>query len=430
MTRHAALPGFRDFYPEDVSRKKQIFDAWREAARRFGFEEYDGPPLESLHLYVEKSGPEIVNQLFNFTDKGGREVALRPEMTPTLVRMLGARIKELPRPIRWFSTSQMFRYEKQQRGRLREHFQLNMDIVGETSLLADADLLAAALEVHRLLGLSAEDVVARISDRRLLQQALVAIGVSEEQLPTVYNVIDKSEREPRDECIKRLRDIGLSSEAAEQSLELTTKSLDEFRRTYAGDESISRVLDELDQYLAALSSFGFGDWVMFDPKIVRGLAYYTGVVFEIFDRKGRLRAICGGGRYDDLFLALAGVDVPALGFGFGDVVLGELLKDRGLARQHERCADVCVIAVNDSMIQEALGIVADLRRAGLSVVFPYKRTGVGKALKSAAGAGTRRAVLVGPDELAEGDIVLRDLTAGSEQRVKVRDLVAELVSAE
>src|SRR5688572_23524164 len=224
MTRHAALPGFRDFYPEEMARRQQIFTAWRETARRYGFEEYDGPPLEALELYIEKSGAEIVNQLFNFTDKGGREVALRPEMTPTLVRMLGAKIKELPRPIRWFSTPQLFRYEKQQRGRLREHFQLNMDIIGEESELADADLLAAALDVLKMLGLTSADVVARISDRRLLQEILLEMGVGEDDLPAAYSVIDKVEREARDVLIKRLGELGLEPARAEELLSITRLS--------------------------------------------------------------------------------------------------------------------------------------------------------------------------------------------------------------
>ncbi len=419
MTKHAALPGFRDFYPEDYARRKQIFDAWREVARRFGFEEYDGPPLETLDLYIEKSGPEIVNQLFNFTDKGGREVALRPEMTPTLVRMLGARIKELPRPIRWYSTPQMFRYERQQRGRLREHFQLNMDIIGEKSILADADLLAAALEVHRILGLTSEDVVARVSDRRLLQHALVEIGVGEDDLPVAYNVIDKVERDPREVCLERLGKIGLAEAAAESALDLTKLGLQDFRSKYETHDEIQAVVAELEEYFEALDALGFGDWVTFDTKIVRGLAYYTGTVFEIFDRKGVLRAICGGGRYDNLFANLMGTDVPALGFGFGDVVLGELLKDRGLSAKYGREVDTCVIAVDPSVRKEALSIVSSLRKLGCRVIYPYRKVSVGRALKSAASSGAREAVIVGPNEIQKGEVVVKDLQKGSERNISL-----------
>ncbi|MGA7614445.1 MAG: histidine--tRNA ligase [Thermoanaerobaculia bacterium] len=425
MAKHAALPGFRDFYPEEMARRNQIFGAWKDVARRYGFEEYDGPPLEALELYIEKSGPEIVNQLFNFTDKGGREVALRPEMTPTLVRMLGARIKGLPRPVRWFSMPQLFRYEKQQRGRLREHFQLNMDIIGEESVLADADLVAAALDVLRTLGLTADDVVARYSDRRLLHAALTDLGVSEENLPTAYNVIDKVERDPREVCVQRLREIGLSPEAAENALGLTSLSLEEITSRYAGHPEFEQVLEDLRQYEEALGALGFGDWIQFDMKIVRGLAYYTGIVFEIFDRKGELRAICGGGRYDRLFSSLAAIDVPALGFGFGDVVLGELLKDRGLAATQSKRVDVFAITGGGGNRAATLSIVARLRRGGKSVVSPYGEPAVGKALRAAANSGATSAVIVGADEVAKGTVTVKDLKTGEQRELTVEQFLEE-----
>ena len=417
MTRHSALPGFRDFYPEEFALRKQIFDAWNEVARRYGFEAYDGPPLESLALYIEKSGPEIVNQLFNFTDKGGREVALRPEMTPTLVRMLGARVKGMPKPVRWYSTPQMFRYEKQQRGRLREHFQLNMDIIGETSVLADADLLAAALDVLQLLGLTSKDIVARVSDRRLLQAALLSLGIGEENLPVAYNVIDKVERDSRETCLQRLAELGLPAERGEAALSLTSLTFEEVSERFGRSEEGTRVVGEISRYLGALESLGLGDFVQFDMKIVRGLAYYTGIVFEIFDRGGNLRAICGGGRYDNLFEALTGTAVPALGFGFGDVVLGELLKEKKKVSGYRRSVDVYVIAVDDSVQNNALGLVADLRGRAQSVLFPYRASGVGKALKAAAAAGAREAVIVGPEEANDGALVVRNLETGNEERV-------------
>ena len=426
MTKFASLPGFRDFYPEEMVRRNQIMNAWRDVARRYGFEEYDGPPLEATELYIEKSGPEIVNQLFNFTDKGGREVAMRPEMTPTLARMLGAKIKGLPRPVRWFSMPQLFRYEKQQRGRLREHFQLNMDIVGDESVLADADLLAAALDVMRTLGLAAEDVVARISDRRLLTNVLLHSGVSQENLATAYNVVDKIEREPREVLSKRLQELGLAAERADEILAMTDLDLAQIRAKYGADEEIAKVLDQLDRYFAALNALGFGPWVRFDMKIVRGLAYYTGIVFELFDRKGELRAICGGGRYDNLFGSLAGVDVPSLGFGMGDVVLGELLKDRKLTATQVRAVDFYVIAVNDEVVNDAIAIAGKLRVKGHSVIYPFKTSGVGKGLKAATAAGAREAIVVGPDELKEGKIVVRNLAGGTEDRVDVETFIGEL----
>jgi histidyl-tRNA synthetase len=423
MSKHASLPGFRDFYPEEMARRNQIFRVWKEVGFRYGFEEYDGPPLEPLELYIEKSGPEIVNQLFNFTDKGGRDVALRPEMTPTVVRMLGAKIKGLPRPVRWFSTPQLFRYEKQQRGRLREHFQLNMDIVGEESVLADADLLAAALDVLRSLGLTKDDVVARYSDRRLLYHALLALGVTEENLAVAYNVIDKVERDPREVGIKRLGEIGLTSDQAEQALDLTSLDLDGIRGRVGVSPETEKIFRELTQYREALDALGFGEWVRFDMKIVRGLAYYTGIVFEIFDRQGQLRAICGGGRYDKLFLSLTGIDVPALGFGFGDVVLGELLKDRGLARPYAKDVDVCVLTSEADNVTRGLHVVRALRDRGRSTIFNYRLiaesngTDLGKQLKYAVTAGARFAVIVGS---SESEVKVKDLTTGAQEDTTLR----------
>ncbi len=425
MTRHAALPGFRDFFPEDLARKKQIFAAWKDVARRYGFEEYDGPPLESLELYIEKSGPEIVGQLFNFTDKGGREVALRPEMTPTLVRMLGTKIKGLPRPVRWFSTPQLFRYEKQQRGRLREHFQLNMDIIGDDSILADADLLAAALDVQKSLGLTSRDVVARVSDRRLLQETLLSFGLDEEKLPIAYNVIDKVERDPRELCVKRLMEIGLDEKRSAAALDMTTLSINEFAALYGSNERIGVALNRLTTYLKAVENLGFGEWVQFDLRIVRGLAYYTGIVFELFDRRGELRAICGGGRYDKLFASLTGIDIPALGFGMGDVVLGELLKDRNLVKVRPRTVDVYVVAAEESTVELAMRIAGSLRHAGKSVIFPYKQTGVGKGLKAAVAAGALEAIIVGSAEVKSGKVVVKDLYASTEGLVPIADLLLE-----
>jgi histidyl-tRNA synthetase len=422
MTKHNGLPGFRDFYPDEMARRQQIHEAWRETARRYGFDEYDGPPLEPLELYIEKSGPEIVNQLFNFTDKGGREVALRPEMTPTLVRMLGAKIKGLPRPVRWFSTPQLFRYEKQQRGRLREHFQLNMDIIGEDSVLADADLLAAALEVLRTLGLTKDDVVARYSDRRLLHLALVGLGVGEADLPVAYNVIDKVERDSRETCMQRLGEIGLDSARAVAALGLTALSRADIEERYGSNPDFGPILSELAHYEDALRSHGFDGWFQFDMKIVRGLAYYTGIVFEIFDRRGALRAICGGGRYDLLFSSLADIDVPALGFGFGDVVLGELLKDRGLDRKAARAVDAFVVSALPEGESRLLEVVSEIRRSGRSAVYSYRGgANLGKLLKVASASGARHAIILGAEP---GRIAVKDLSSGEQRDMSLEEYLS------
>jgi len=328
------LPGFRDFFPDDAARRNHIFSVWRDVARRYGFEEYDGPPLESLELYTAKSGEEIVGQLYSFEDKGGRAVSLRPEMTPTLARMVAQRARALKKPIRWFTLPQLFRYERQQRGRLREHFQLNMDIIGEPGPLADADVIAAGIDIVRAFGLTEREFRVRLSDRRVAHALLVGQGLTAQQIPIAYAHIDKLEREPRDELAQDLgRASGLSETGAERALRIgDLRTLEDVRAALRedagdGDETATPLLECLE----ALDAMGFGDFVDVDLSVVRGLAYYTGIVFELFDVRRSLRAICGGGRYDGLLLALGGIDLPAVGFGMGDVVLGELIKASAVA---------------------------------------------------------------------------------------------------
>jgi histidyl-tRNA synthetase len=331
----AALPGFRDFYPEQFSERAHIMGVWRDVARRFAFVEYDGPPLEPLELYTRKSGDEIVGQLYNFVDKGGREISLRPEMTPTLARMASAKANALRKPVRWFSIPQLFRYERQQRGRLREHFQLNVDLIGEADVTADAELLAVAIEVMRGCGLSSSDVRARVSDRRLLRAILATFNLAESNVAGVFGVIDKLDRQPRDVSREKLAGFGLKPEHIDSLLDVMGEvTLDDIERKFSSSPEIGSLLVELRRYFAYLEALNVLDWVTIDLKIVRGLAYYTGIVFELFDAKGELRAICGGGRYDTLLQSLGGVDLPALGFGMGDVVLAELLRDRGLLSPH------------------------------------------------------------------------------------------------
>ncbi|HVT40755.1 MAG TPA: histidine--tRNA ligase [Gemmatimonadaceae bacterium] len=367
-----ALPGFRDFYPDEFAQRAHIFRAWREVARRYAFVEYDGPPLESLELYTRKSGQEIAAQLYNFTDKGGRQVALRPEMTPTLARMVAARANALRKPVRWFSTPQLYRYERAQRGRLREHFQLNVDIVGEASEVADAELLCVAIDVMRELGLTHEDVRARVSDRRLLNALLVEIGITAAQLAPVYGVLDKFGRQPEAVSHEKLTAAGLGATVVEQVMSLpAVRSLASLRAGLGSSVSVTPHVEQLDRYFTHLDALGVREWVDVDLTIVRGLDYYTGTVFELFDAKGQLRAICGGGRYDTLLNDLGGVDLPALGFGMGDVVLGELLKERGLMPLSAISgADVFVVGGEGALdhgIADALKLVRLLRTAGLRV---------------------------------------------------------------
>ncbi len=414
-----ALPGFRDFYPDELALRNYIFATWREVARRYGFQEYDGPPLEPLELYTDKSGAEIVQQLYAFEDKGGRKVALRPEMTPTLARMVGAHAQALKKPIRWFSIPQLFRYERQQRGRLREHFQLNMDILGEASPLADAELIAAAIDIMRAFGLRPADVQARVSDRRVLRTLLLGRGLTEAQLPAAFEVIDKSERVPRDVVATKLRETGVGKREVDAVFEIAAlRGLDAVQSALANVKGGDEAGEPLRQAAGALKAMGLGDFVAVDLTIVRG----TGIVFELFDTGKSLRAVCGGGRYDGLLKALGGVDLPALGFGMGDVVLGELLKERGPADQASTKLDAFLIAVSGDDVAPVLQLAHKLRDLGVAVEYGLRPAAIRKQLELAAARGAPRAVIVGPDERAAGEVVVRDLKAGTESRVPLAKL--------
>jgi histidyl-tRNA synthetase len=405
------LPGFRDFYPEALAVRRHIFDKWRDVARRYGFREYDGPPLEPLELYTQKSGDEIVGQLFSFVDKGDRAVALRPEMTPTLARMVGAHHRDYKKPIKWFAIPQLFRYEKQQRGRLREHFQFNADIIAETDVSADAELIALAIDTLRSFGLTQKDFVVRISDRRVWQRYLAAAGIAEDKQYAAFQAIDKLEREPGEKTREKLVATGLSVHQVEEILAIAEG------KAKADAPELQQVLGKLG-ILAAFCKVDF--------KIVRGLAYYTGIVWEIHDCKGELRAVAGGGRYDNLLKQVSGVDLPALGFGMGDVVLGELLKDRGLLPKSDGKLDCYVVIADEVLRAEAVKLIHGLRDAGIAVDYALAPTRVGKQFEVAVAAGARFALTIGPDEWGTGDVKLKDLSAGTEERISAANVTAKL----
>src|SRR5436190_4724089 len=314
------LPGFRDFYPEPLPQQDEwsadvrnyIFGQWREIARRYGFREYDGPPLETLELFTTKSGDEIIGQLYNFEDKGKRNISLRPEMTPTLARMVAAHERNYKKPIKWFAVPQLFRYEKQQKGRLREHFQFNADLIGETDAAADSELIALLIDTLRSFGLTEKDFVIRLSSRNAWLDFYKTRKGDPAREYEFYQIVDKLD--PQDLT------------GAEQKLAALGISLAEVMTMIKGAEPTA----ELKLVLDNLNARGLLNFVRVDHGVVRGLAYYTGIVFEAFDQKGEFRAIAGGGRYDNLvkLLSAGKVDLPALGFGMGDVVLLELLKAR------------------------------------------------------------------------------------------------------
>jgi histidyl-tRNA synthetase len=414
-----ALPGFRDFYPEQLATRNYLMSVWREVARRYGFVEYDGPPLEPLELYTKKSGDEIVGQLYAFTDKGGREVALRPEMTPTLARMVAAKANAMRKPIRWFSVPQLFRYERQQKGRLREHFQLNVDILGEASVAADAELLAVAIDVMRGVGLSSRDVRAKVSDRRLLTAALSSLGVQKAELAAVFAAIDKTGREPRDVTLGKVEKAVASADARKGIARLLdhSRDLDAIARDFLQSPDVVEEVAHMNEYLSFLKALGVGDWIEFDLSIVRGLAYYTGKVFELFDAKGEFRAICGGGRYDDLLSTIGGVDLPALGFGMGDVVLTEILKSRDLLPTPELATEYWVASDDESMLPEVMTVAGRLRAKARSVEYALKSQTLARQLKTASSAGVRNVVLLRRPDYENGKITVKTLADGSERNV-------------
>jgi histidyl-tRNA synthetase len=427
--KSAALPGFRDFYPDDLALRNHIFATWRMVAARYGFEEYDGPPLEPLELYTRKSGAEIVGQLYAFEDKGGRQVALRPEMTPTLARMVAARANGLKKPIRWFAIPQLFRYERQQRGRLREHFQLNCDLIGEAGPLGDAELIALAVDIMRAFGLGPRDVKVRLSDRRVLSALLHASGVAEASLPDAYQTIDKVERVRRDELGGQLTNVGFQAAQIEAVFRIASlRGLPAVRAEAQALGADPGALASLEEVVGALDAMGLGGFVEVDCSIVRGLAYYTGTVFELFDASRSLRAIAGGGRYDTLLEALGGVDLPALGFGMGDVVLAELLKDRGVALPAAPAVSVVVAAVTHGDRPHVLRIVHELRDAGVGVEYALSAQPLGKQLKLGDARGADLAVVVGPDDRARGEVVVKDLRGSTQRAVPASRLLAEIAA--
>jgi len=409
------LPGFRDFYPDDCARRNYILATWREVARRYGFVEYDGPVLEPIDLYKKKSGGELVGQLFDFTDKGDRHVTLRPEMTPTLARMVAARERDFKKPLKWFCVPQFFRYEKQQRGRLREFYQFNADIIGEASPAADAEMIGLIIDLLRGFGLKQEDFVVRVSDRRAWAAFAKARGVAEDQLLDFLAVVDKLERNSPEESAKKLGEFGIA--------------ITDLKAFIADPASEAPTLKQINEELTARGLDGF---VEMDLTIVRGLAYYTGFVFEVFDRSKKERALAGGGRYDNLLALMSDgkVDLPALGFGMGDVVLANLINDTPHAKAkmdawlaENRACEIYTVIAKEERRTDALAIVQQLRNAGLRVDFPLSATKVGKQFQAAEQLGARFVILFG-DEWPQ--VKIKTLASREETLVSREDLISHI----
>jgi histidyl-tRNA synthetase len=415
------LPGFRDFYPEPLpssdlwsaEARNYLFAQWRLVSRRYGFREYDGPPLEPLELYTAKSGDEIVGQLYHFTDQGGRAVALRPEMTPTLARMVAARERHYKKPIKWFAIPQLFRYERQQKGRLREHFQFNADIFGETDRAADAELIALLIDSLRALGLTAEDFVVRLSSRNAWQEFFCQRCADAAQADAFCQTIDKLEREDPAVTQEKLAAWGVTLDEVHAFLEASPPTA------------------ELQAILENLSARGLGAFVRVDYRVIRGLAYYTGPVFEAFDQKGRFRAIAGGGRYDHLVQLVSGgkVDLPGLGFGMGDVVLAELLKERGLLPRFAAEVDAFCLIEDEALRPGSLRLLQQLREAGLAVEHSLTPAKPDKQFKRAVELNAKHTVTLERDASGELHVRVKVLATRQESVVPVAQAGAVLAGS-
>jgi histidyl-tRNA synthetase len=417
MPGFRTVKGFRDFFPEDCARRNYIFDTWRCIARRYGFMEYEGPVLEQTDLFRKKSGDEITGQLFCFLDKADREVAMRPEVTPSLARMATARQRDYKKPMKWFQIGPCFRYEEPQEGRGREFIQFNADILGDASSGADAELVAMAIDVMLQFGLQADDFEVRLSNRTIWGEFLRDAGIAEEHTTTFLQIIDKIERAKPEDTATKLEAIGLSLGVVRA-----------FMDRVDGDHPAFADLR------ANLEARGLWSFVRIDANIVRGLAYYTGTVFEVFDLKHDLRAIAGGGRYDKLCALMSdgSVDMPSAGFAMGDMVLGLLLSrsanaQRGLLRAMDKAfgSDVFVVVADEAQRSHALAAVQQLREADLRVEHSLAPAKMNKQMQAAENAKARIALIFGSEY---PQVVIKDLINRQQLEVPALELLSHVQS--
>jgi histidyl-tRNA synthetase len=399
--------GMRDFYPEEMAWRNRVFDAFRRAATLFGFAPYDACVVERLELIERKSGEEVSAQIYRFEDKSGRRLALRPEMTPTLARMIAARQGQLTIPIKWSAVAQCFRYERMTRGRKREHYQWNLDIVGEAGVTAEAEVLAAAAQALRLMGMPDEAYRIHVNNRALLGELLLKLGIEAQHHAAVFLALDKRGKLPDAEIATLLAAEGLPPDVAGRAFELmAVQSLDQAASMAGGD---SPAVARLRELFRLADRYGIADRLCFDISVIRGLAYYTDIVFEAFDVKRQFRAIFGGGRYDHLLTAIGGAPTPAVGLGFGDVVVVEVLKELLGAEAGQARKGVAVGYMFAEQREAAVALAVRLRNEGRAVslaLAPQKP----KLFFSRAGSGTcSQAVFIGPDDVATGRARIKDL---------------------
>ena len=412
--------GTRDFYPEDMRLRNWLFQRFHSSSLSHGFEEYDAPIIEHEELYTRKQGEEITQQLYNFEDKGGRRVSLRPEMTPSLARMVMARSGALPLPIKWYSIPQCWRYERTQRGRGREHYQWNVDIWGMDGIEADAELLSVMVHLFTSVGLTSEDVVIKISSRKVLEEVLGSLGIEGDTFAKTCVIVDKMDKLPAEAITAQLSDLGLDDDSIStiQSV-LSIANLSDLGGSL---DAASTASTELESLFSLIDSYGISDWVQFDASIVRGLAYYTGPVFEAHDRSGNLRAICGGGRYDKLIGTLGGKDLPATGFGFGDMVIMELLAEKGLLPDISSRVEDVVFCMDESLRGASMAVASKLREGERSVDIVLESKKMKWIFKHAERTGAERLVMIMPEEWASGKVRIKNLETGEESDVEFESL--------
>ncbi len=415
-----SVRGTRDFYPEDMRLRNWLFDNFVYASLLHGFEEYDSPILEHEELYTRKQGEDIVKQLYNFEDKGSRKVSLRPEMTPSLARMVMSRAGVLPMPIKWFSIPQCWRYERTQKGRGREHYQWNVDVWGTNEISADAELFSVLVTFFESVGLTENEIVIRVSSRKVLEEVLGSLGIEGDSFAQTCVIVDKMDKLSSEVINEQLSDLGHSKEVIStiQST-LGINSLETLKNTLEKD---SEALNELQTLFEAIESYGISDWVEFDGSIVRGLAYYTGCVFEVNDREGKFRAICGGGRYDKLLSTLGGKDLPATGFGFGDMVIMEVLAEKDLLPELLSGVEDVVIPLSPDLRNVAVKVASALRSSDRLVDLVLDDKKMKWAFKHAERIGATRIVLVGKEEWSRHKVKIKDLETGDETELSIEDL--------
>ena len=415
------VKGTRDFFPEEMRLRNWLFEIWRSASVQAGFEEYDTCVLEHEDLYIRKAGDEISKQLFSFEDKSGRRLSLRPEMTPSLARLVLQHNKSLSFPIKWFSMPQCFRYERMTKGRRREHFQWNADIIGQPHILAEAEILMLLISACESMGLTKKEFKVFINDRRILNAILTQINVPEDLHSTVLVILDKRDKISSEALVAMLEDTGMSAKQVGQLNEFLSntdlKDLEENLSDTTGVEQLHSLMDMMD-------TAGCSGYLKFDISIVRGLSYYTGAVFEVNSPEKKHRAICGGGRYDSLLSAFGGETVPAVGFGFGDVVVLDVLKEMGRFPELPRKLDYTIIPFANEQVGIALKIAAELRMRGSVVDCNFSMRKMKKTMRQANESGAAKAILLFPEELAEDKVVIRDMILHEQKPVKIADLIS------